>query len=113
MIESLLEQMHERLHDRVPGLSRRWAARFTSGHLFVGDTAALGISMRHHPLTPMTDANLVRVLARQSAFSVGLVPFGDVEKGVAAHSRAFRGTDGPTATRWRSSTRCSTAMSMR
>ncbi len=35
------------------------------GHLFVGDTLLSESGMRHHPLTPMTDANLVRVLQAQ------------------------------------------------
>ena len=37
--------------------------------------------MEHHPLTPMTDPNLVRVLSRQTEATVGLVPFATVEKG--------------------------------
>jgi hypothetical protein len=45
--------------------------------------------MRDHPLTPMTDANLVRVLARQSQFPVGLVAFDDVERGSAAMRARF------------------------
>ena len=36
------------------------------GHLFVGDLLLSDTHMRHHPLTPMTDANLVRVLGRQT-----------------------------------------------
>jgi hypothetical protein len=36
------------------------------GHLFVGDKLLNESGMEHHPLTPMTDANLVRVLARGS-----------------------------------------------
>ncbi|HEX2886414.1 3-oxo-tetronate kinase [Vineibacter terrae] len=35
------------------------------GHLFVADTLLSDSSMRDHPLTPMTDANLMRVLGRQ------------------------------------------------
>jgi uncharacterized protein YgbK (DUF1537 family) len=35
------------------------------GHLFVGDVLLSESGMRHHPLTPMTDANLVRVLQAQ------------------------------------------------
>ncbi len=35
------------------------------GHLFVGDQLLSDSPMRHHPLTPMTDANLVRVLQAQ------------------------------------------------
>jgi uncharacterized protein YgbK (DUF1537 family) len=40
--------------------------------------------MEKHPLTPMTDANLVRVLGRQTRWPVGLVPFATVEKGARA-----------------------------
>ena len=43
------------------------------GHLFVGDVLLSDSSMRHHPLTPMTDANLVRVLQSQTRRQVGLV----------------------------------------
>jgi 3-dehydrotetronate 4-kinase len=54
------------------------------GHLFVGATLLNESGMEHHPLTPMTDANLVRVLARQTDGTVGLVPFATVERGSAA-----------------------------
>ena len=37
-----------------------------NGHLFVGDVLLCDSGMRDHPLTPMTDANLVRVLQAQS-----------------------------------------------
>jgi uncharacterized protein YgbK (DUF1537 family) len=40
--------------------------------------------MEHHPLTPMTDANLVRVLSRQTDGTVGLVPYATVEQGPIA-----------------------------
>ena len=52
------------------------------GHLFVGDALLSDSPMRHHPLTPMTDPNLVRVLARQTARKVGLVPHSVVAAGV-------------------------------
>jgi uncharacterized protein YgbK (DUF1537 family) len=54
------------------------------GHLFVGDQLLSDSGMRHHPLTPMTDANLVRVLAAQTTGKVGLVAHADVEAGAAA-----------------------------
>src|SRR5262245_44621563 len=44
------------------------------GHLFVGGQLLAESSMRHHPLTPMRDSNLVRVLGRQCLTPVGLVP---------------------------------------
>ncbi|KMS76523.1 membrane protein [Streptomyces viridochromogenes] len=43
------------------------------GHLFVGDVLLSDSGMRHHPLTPMTDSNLVSVLGAQTTRAVGLV----------------------------------------
>ncbi len=43
------------------------------GHLFVGDELLSDSGMKHHPLTPMTDANLVRVLQAQTPQKVGLL----------------------------------------
>jgi uncharacterized protein YgbK (DUF1537 family) len=45
--------------------------------------------MRHHPLTPMTDSNLVRVLQRQSKGPVGLVPYPVVDLGPEAIRARF------------------------
>ncbi len=54
------------------------------GHLFVGTALLSESGMQNHPLTPMTDANLVRVLGRQTAHKVGLVDFADVSRGADA-----------------------------
>ena len=54
------------------------------GHLFVGDELLSDSGMRHHPLTPMTDANLVRVLQAQSRQRVGLLRHDAVVQGAAA-----------------------------
>jgi uncharacterized protein YgbK (DUF1537 family) len=59
------------------------------GHLFVGNQLLSDSAMRQHPLTPMTDANLVRVLARQTRNKVDLVPLPIVRQGVAAIETAF------------------------
>jgi uncharacterized protein YgbK (DUF1537 family) len=59
------------------------------GHLFVGDLLLSDTHMRHHPLTPMTDANLVRVLGRQTARKVGLVPYDVVRSGPEAIRARF------------------------
>jgi uncharacterized protein YgbK (DUF1537 family) len=53
------------------------------GHLFVGDILLSDSHMKHHPLTPMTDASLVRVLARQTPHKVGLVALKQVQSGSA------------------------------
>jgi uncharacterized protein YgbK (DUF1537 family) len=37
------------------------------GHLFVGEVLLNESGMQNHPLTPMTDPNLVRVLQAQCA----------------------------------------------
>jgi len=57
------------------------------GHLFVGAHLLNESGMENHPLTPMRDANLVRVLGRQSEGSVGLIPFAVVEQGATAIRR--------------------------
>jgi uncharacterized protein YgbK (DUF1537 family) len=54
------------------------------GYLFVGDVLLSESSMRHHPLTPMTDPSLVRVLQQQTRGKVGLVPAAVVEAGAEA-----------------------------
>lgn len=54
------------------------------GHLFVGGALLSESGMENHPLTPMTDANLVRVLAAQTRHGVGLVPFTVVDRGAGA-----------------------------
>ncbi len=53
------------------------------GYLFVGDELLSESGMRHHPLTPMTDANLVRVLQAQTGRKVGLLRY-DALQGDAA-----------------------------
>lgn len=60
------------------------------GHLFVGGDLLSDSSMRNHPLTPMRDANLVRVLGRQTQHKVGLVPYGVVKQGAPAIAEAYR-----------------------
>ncbi len=59
------------------------------GHLFVGDVLLSDSHMRHHPLTPMTDASLVRVLGRQTPHKVGLVAYETVRQGPEAILERF------------------------
>lgn len=59
------------------------------GNLFAGDVPLAESPMKDHPLTPMRDSNLVRVLQRQTKLKVGLVPFAVVDKGASAVSGAF------------------------
>ena len=54
------------------------------GHLFVGDVLLNESGMQNHPLTPMTDANLVRVLQAQCRRKVGLIDHKTVATGADA-----------------------------
>lgn len=58
------------------------------GRLFVGDLPLDESPMRHHPLTPMTDSSLVRLLEPQVSEAVGCVTWDTVRQGPAAVSAA-------------------------
>lgn len=55
-----------------------------NGRLFVGEQLLSESSMRHHPLNPMTDALLPRVLQRQCRGQVGLIAYDVVARGEGA-----------------------------
>ena len=54
------------------------------GNLFVGAVPLNESPLKDHPLNPMHDSNLVRVLARQSTGKIGLVDLAVVARGAAA-----------------------------
>jgi uncharacterized protein YgbK (DUF1537 family) len=54
------------------------------GHLFVGDVLLNESGMQNHPLTPMQDPNLLRVLAPQTKHAVGLIDYAVVAQGADA-----------------------------
>lgn len=57
------------------------------GHLFVGDRLLNDSGMQHHPLNPMHDADLVRVLSRQASRPVGLAAHPVLAQGADATRR--------------------------
>ncbi|PDS73857.1 3-oxo-tetronate kinase [Rhizobium phaseoli] len=59
------------------------------GHLFVGGQPLNESPLKDHPLNPMHDANLVRVLARQSRGAVGLIDLAAIAAGPAAAKAKF------------------------
>jgi uncharacterized protein YgbK (DUF1537 family) len=59
------------------------------GNLFVGEVPLDESPLKDHPLNPMHDANLVRVLGRQSQTQVGLIPLAVVVEGPAAIAAAM------------------------
>ncbi|MEJ5151416.1 3-oxo-tetronate kinase [Comamonas sp. MYb396] len=54
------------------------------GYLFAGDVLLNECGMQNHPLTPMTDPNLVRVLQSQTRRKVGLIDHSVVAQGADA-----------------------------
>jgi 3-dehydrotetronate 4-kinase len=54
------------------------------GHLFVGDQLLSDSPMRHHPLTPMLDSDVRRLLEPQTRNRVALVPHAVVRAGARA-----------------------------
>jgi len=59
------------------------------GHLFVGDVLLNESGMQDHPLTPMKDADLRRVLARQTTWPVAHLPHAVVSEGPVAITQAL------------------------
>lgn len=86
--EALLELTGSTLTIACPSFPA--AGRTTyRGHLFVGDALLSDSPLKDHPLNPMHDSNLVRVLGRQTGLPVGLVTIDTIAQGEAAVRAAF------------------------
>ena len=80
--EALAETLGSKIAIACPAFPENGRTVFR-GHLFVADQLLSDSGMRHHPLTPMTDANLVRVLQAQSRGKVGLLKYDVLAQGAA------------------------------
>jgi uncharacterized protein YgbK (DUF1537 family) len=83
--EALLEHLNGRVTIYCPAFPDNGRSVY-QGHLFVGGALLSDSSMRHHPLTPMTDSNLIRFLGRQvrNSETVALIDYATVDRGAAA-----------------------------
>lgn len=82
--QALMQALNTDLCIACPALPENGRSVFM-GHLFVGQQLLGESGMRDHPLTPMTDSNLVRVLQAQVVQArVGLADYRAVRAGVAA-----------------------------
>ncbi len=54
------------------------------GHLFVGEQLLSDSGMKDHPVTPMTDSSLIRLMDAQSEGTTGLVPASVIDAGADA-----------------------------
>lgn len=70
--DALLERLGAEQTVMVPAFPANGRTVYM-GHLFVGDRLLNDSGMERHPLNPMTDADLVRVLSRQTPHTVGLL----------------------------------------
>jgi uncharacterized protein YgbK (DUF1537 family) len=81
--DALLEALKDDFTIACPAFPENGRTIFR-GNLFVGDKLLNESGMENHPLTPMTDPDLVRVLQRQTKSRVGLIRYDTVTKGAEA-----------------------------
>ncbi|MDI3383626.1 3-oxo-tetronate kinase [Xenophilus aerolatus] len=81
--DALMTELDTRFTVACPAFPENGRSVF-KGHLFVGDALLQDSGMRDHPLTPMTDSNLVRVLQAQTHRKVGLIDHTVVAQGATA-----------------------------
>lgn len=87
-IDAALEELGEEFTVALPALPVNGRTTYRGYH-FVHERLLSDSPMRDHPLTPMTEANLVKHLSTQTARRVGLAPYDSVEAGADELSRRF------------------------
>jgi uncharacterized protein YgbK (DUF1537 family) len=88
-IDAALDELGEDFTVALPSLPVNGRTTYL-GHHFVHRQLLSDSPMRHHPLTPMTNPNLVDLLARQTRRKVGLAAYVDVEAGPDRLGERFR-----------------------
>jgi uncharacterized protein YgbK (DUF1537 family) len=91
--DALLDALDERFTVATPAYPRNGRTVY-KGNLFVGDVPLAESGMKDHPLTPMRDSNLVRVLGAQTRRKVGLVPAEVMDAGAAAIKETLKAMEG-------------------
>ncbi|TVO34091.1 3-oxo-tetronate kinase [Vibrio algivorus] len=80
--DALLNALNEDFTIVCPALPVNGRTVF-NGHLFVMGQLLSESGMRHHPVTPMTDSNLIHLMNAQSQGETGLVNYQTIEQGVS------------------------------
>jgi 3-dehydrotetronate 4-kinase len=83
VIEALLEALGSDFTIACPAFPDNGRTVYR-GHLFVHDVLLNESGMQNHPLTPMSDPNLVRFLSTQTFGKVGLIRFDRISQGPKA-----------------------------
>lgn len=86
--DALLDALNESFTIVCPALPVNGRTVF-NGHLFVLGEPLNESGMRHHPVTPMTDSSVVRLMDRQSKGETGLVNYQVIEQGAQAVVEQF------------------------
>ncbi len=86
--EALMDALHTDFTIATPAFPDNKRTVF-KGYLFVGDVLLNESGMKNHPLTPMLDANLVRVMQAQTRRTVGLIDHTVVAQGDASITRCM------------------------
>lgn len=81
--EALADRLHAGIVITTPAAPLHGRTVY-HGHLFVGDTLLHETHMRDHPVTPMRDSSVLRLLAPQVSGAVGSVPLQTVRDGADA-----------------------------
>lgn len=87
-IEAALAELGEEFTVALPALPVNGRTTY-NGYHFVNGQLLSDSPMRQHPLTPMTNPNLVELLSQQTEHLVGSAPFDVVEAGAAALQQCF------------------------
>ncbi|MFQ4150290.1 3-oxo-tetronate kinase [Arthrobacter sp. LAPM80] len=86
--DALLDALNEDFTVVCPALPVNGRTTY-QGVLFVNGAPLNESGMRNHPVTPMTDSNLVRLMDGQARGTTGLVPLQVVERGTEAVTEAL------------------------
>ncbi|WP_206673537.1 3-oxo-tetronate kinase [Pseudactinotalea terrae] len=90
--DMLLEELRAPVAVVVPAFPDNGRTTYR-GHLFVGDELLQDSPMKDHPLTPMRDSHLVRLLQSQAAHRVGMIALPIVRAGADELRRQLEAAD--------------------
>lgn len=88
-IDAALDELNEQFTIAVPALPVNGRTTY-QGYHFVNQRLLSESPMREHPLTPMTNSNLVDLLSTQTRHKVGLASYPQVEAGVESLKQCFQ-----------------------
>jgi 3-dehydrotetronate 4-kinase len=88
-LDAALEELGEEFTVALPALPVNGRTTY-QGYHFVGRRLLSDSHMREHPLTPMTNPNLVDLLGKQTTRRVGLAPYEVVESGADGLKEYFQ-----------------------